>query len=110
MLSQQHRRPPRAAGGEPDSHRLALAQRLCALCRDHADVTGISLAVRSEDSQSTICTTDRRSDRLEELQVVVSEGPGGDASRLGRAQLVPDLRELPDDAWPWFTPAALELG
>ncbi|MGH3316179.1 MAG: ANTAR domain-containing protein, partial [Nocardioidaceae bacterium] len=44
------------------------------------------------------------------LQVVVSEGPGGDASRLGRAQLVPDLCDLPDDTWPWFAPAALELG
>jgi len=42
--------------------------------------------------------------------VVVSEGPGVDAYRLGRAQLVSDLRELPDHVWPWFTSAALELG
>lgn len=111
MLSQrQRRRRPAAAPGEPDSHRLALAKRLCTLCRDNAGVSGVSLAVRSADSQCTICTTDRRSDRLEEMQVVVSEGPGVDAFRLGCAQLASDLRELPDAAWPWFTSAALELG
>jgi hypothetical protein len=110
VLSQRQRRRRPAADGEPDSHRLALAKRLCALCRDNAGASGVSLAVRSADGQCTICATDLRSDRLEETQVVVSEGPGIDASRLGQAQLVYDLRELPDDTWPWFTSAALELG
>jgi hypothetical protein len=111
VLSQRLRgRRPAPTGGEPDSHRLALAERLCDLCRDNGDVSGVSLAVRSADSQCTICSTDRRSDRLEEMQVVVSEGPGVDAYRLGRPQLVSDLCEVPDDTWPWFTSAALELG
>ena len=111
MLSQRlRRRRPARTGDEPDSHRLALAERLCDLCRDTGGASGVSLAVRSADSQCTICTTDLRSDRLEEMQVVVSEGPGVDAFRLGQPQLVSDLRELPDDTWPWFTSAALELG
>jgi hypothetical protein len=111
VLSQRHRRrSPAAPEPESDGHRLALAQRLCVLCRDHAVVSGVSLAVRSADIQCTICATDRRSDRLEEMQVVMPEGPGVDGFRHGRAQLVSDLRELTDDTWPWFTPAALELG
>ena len=111
MLSQrQRRRSPSAASAESDRQRLALAQHLCVLCRDKAVVSGVSLSVRSADSQCTICATDRRSDRLEEIQVVVSEGPGVDGFRRGRAQLVSDLRDLAHDTWPWFTSAALELG
>jgi len=58
-----------------------------------------------------MCVTDAVSERLEELQLTLGEGPGVDASADGAPVLVPDL-DADDVAfrWPAFGPAARTAG
>ncbi|GAA1368873.1 ANTAR domain-containing protein [Streptomyces beijiangensis] len=71
---------------------------------------GISAMSRTRDS-SPLCSTDGISERLEELQLALGEGPCVDAFALGEAVLAPDLRvgEVRDH-WPVFASAAVEAG
>ncbi|WP_354380138.1 ANTAR domain-containing protein [Streptomyces sp. PvR034] len=58
-----------------------------------------------------VCGTDRISERLEELQLTLGEGPCLDAFALGAAVLMPDLRASePGARWPVFTDGALAAG
>jgi hypothetical protein len=67
-------------------------------------------ATRLSHMNSTVCATDAVSSWLDELQVGLAEGPIADASRHGRPVLVPDLFDMPQPRWLWFTPAALHTG
>ncbi|MEU4350827.1 GAF and ANTAR domain-containing protein [Streptomyces sp. NPDC023838] len=58
-----------------------------------------------------LCSTDDVSERLEELQLTVGEGPCVDAFAHGSAVLTPDLRSSQlSYHWPVFADAALEAG
>jgi hypothetical protein len=99
--------------GRPDTDPLARAKRLCELCVQIGEVTGATLAIVSEETRSTVCATDEVSDRLEDLQLQVSEGPTLDAVREKRIVLVPDLTDpwgRVESRWPWYVPAAVEAG
>ncbi|QIB48260.1 ANTAR domain-containing protein [Streptomyces aureoverticillatus] len=75
-------------------------------------VGGAGLSAMSRTRASyPLCSTDDISERLEELQLTLGEGPCVDAFTHGVAVLVPDLRsgEL-QDCWPVFADAALEAG
>ncbi|GGO59368.1 ANTAR domain-containing protein [Streptomyces lasiicapitis] len=71
---------------------------------------GISAMSRTAASHP-LCSTDDISERLEELQLALGEGPCVDAFTHGTAILTPDLRtgEL-QHCWPVFADAALEAG
>jgi hypothetical protein len=58
-----------------------------------------------------VTATDEVSDRIEDLQVLLGQGPCVDAVRSGGPVLVADIAR-PDvsDRWPMFTPAAAALG
>jgi hypothetical protein len=61
--------------------------------------------------QSTVAATDATSTQMEEMQVVLGEGPCIDALTQGMPVLVGDLaRPSLAERWPAFTPAALQAG
>jgi hypothetical protein len=96
--------------GRPDADPMTRARRLCQLCVEVTRVSGVSLAIVSERVRSTVCATDEVSDRLEDLQLTFSEGPTVEAVRRQWSVSVPDLSQEPDSRWPWYTPAAVDLG
>ncbi|MFI8228751.1 ANTAR domain-containing protein [Streptomyces sp. NPDC085900] len=75
-------------------------------------VGGAGLSAMSRTAPShPLCSTDDISERLEELQLTMGEGPCVDAFLHGSAVLTPDLlrRDL-QDRWMVFAEAALEAG
>ncbi|MBO3680454.1 ANTAR domain-containing protein [Streptomyces sp. NEAU-YJ-81] len=75
-------------------------------------VGGAGLSAMSRTAAShPLCSTDDISEQLEELQLMLGEGPCVDAYLRGSAVLTPDLRttEL-QDHWAVFADAALEAG
>jgi hypothetical protein len=71
---------------------------------------GVSAMSRSSAGYP-LCSTDDVSERLEELQLTLGEGPCVDAFARGGAVLTPDLRtEEALCRWPVFAPAAAEAG
>lgn len=89
---------------------ITRVEQLCRLCLEATGVTGVALGINSGDIQSTVYATNEVSDRLEDLQLTLSEGPSVEAARKGWPVLVPDLSGASDDRWPWFAPAAREAG
>ncbi|MFI8090351.1 GAF and ANTAR domain-containing protein [Streptomyces sp. NPDC086080] len=75
-------------------------------------VGGAGLSAMSEAAAShPLCSTDDISERLEELQLTLGEGPCVDAFERGSAVLTPDLlRTASQDRWAVFADAALEAG
>lgn len=96
--------------GQPDVDPMGCARRLCTLSAQTTGMTGAALAVSSNGHRSTVCATDAVSERLEELQLTFSEGPDVDSLRDGWAVLVSDLDDASVARWPWFAPAALDMG
>jgi hypothetical protein len=85
---------------------------MCAAAVAALPVGGAGVSAMSRTATShPLCSTDDISERLEELQLTLGEGPCVDAFARGGAVLTPDLRT--DEAlsrWPVFAPAATEVG
>jgi hypothetical protein len=84
------------------SSRLPLAHRLCMSATFVLGAEGgaITLAYTAED-RVTLCTTDERAERLEDLQDVLGQGPGPTAYSTGR-QTRAVLGTGGDERWPEF--------
>lgn len=85
---------------------------VCAAAVTSLPVGGAGMSAMSRTAAShPLCSTDDISERLEELQLTLGEGPCVDAFTHGAAVLAPDLRagEL-QGCWPVFADAALETG
>ncbi|MFI1172579.1 GAF and ANTAR domain-containing protein [Streptomyces melanogenes] len=85
---------------------------VCAAAVAALPVSGAGVSAMSRRAAShPLCSTDDISERLEELQLMLGEGPCVDAFAQGSAVLTPDLltRRLLD-RWPVFSDAALEAG
>jgi hypothetical protein len=93
----------------PENEPMSRVQRLCALCVKVTGVTGVAISIAADDARSTVCATDDASDRLEDLQDTLGEGPAVEALRRGTSVLVADLAAS-DGRWPGFTPAATDEG
>lgn len=63
-----------------------------------------------ESPAGAVCTTDRVSSLIEELQYTLGEGPCVDAYHLDRPVLEPDLADPDTPRWLAFTPPAVEAG
>ncbi len=88
-----------------------LPDRLAAACVRSLPVTGVGLALMTDDGPAgTIAATDGAALELEELQFTLGEGPCVDASRTGRPVLQPDLAQTAPLRWPAFAGGALEAG
>jgi len=91
-----------------------IAAELCRLC-EHAvsrlPATGAGLSVMTMEVQLTLlAAADPVSERLEELQFVLGEGPCVDAIAAGRPVLVPDLATAGPTRWPVYAEAVLGAG
>ncbi|MEU3615078.1 ANTAR domain-containing protein [Streptomyces sp. NPDC006872] len=75
-------------------------------------VGGAGLSAMSTAAAShPLCSTDDISEKLEELQLTLGEGPCVDAFTRGSAVLTPDLLTVePQEHWAVFAAAALEAG
>lgn len=85
---------------------------LCALLAESVPVSGVGLSVTGGSGRQTkVAATDDVSDHVEDLQVLLGQGPCIDAMSKGRPVLVPDLGEPAVSArWPAFAPAAAAIG
>lgn len=96
-----------AAGDEDDR-----VIRLCTSAVGALEVTGVGLSMTDGTGQhSKIAATDVVSHEIEDLQVLLGQGPCVDAVASREPVLVGDL-SLPEveSRWPIFTPAATALG
>lgn len=111
MPSHRVRELVQAAGAAGDG--TPRVQRLCLLLADAVPVSGVGLSVTGggPGRHSKVAATDGVSGHIEDLQVLLGQGPCVDAVQTGEPVLVPDLTE-PSVAgrWPMFTPAATEVG
>jgi len=84
---------------------------LCGRCSDDVHVTGVGMALMSEeDHGGVVGATDATARRMEELQYMMGEGPCIDSSTGGRPVMQPDLVRTAPTRWPGFGPAVLETG
>jgi len=86
--------------------------QLCTMAVDSLAVSGAGLSMSNGPGEHRkVAATDDVSDRIEDLQVLLGQGPCVDAVRQGAPVLVADI-DVPDvvDRWPIFTPAAAALG
>jgi hypothetical protein len=91
----------------PDSE----TKRLCHVCAEVTGVSGAGIMIASGDmSRGSVCTTDRVSALVEELQFELGEGPCVDACQLDRPVLEPDLASPATTRWLAFTAPAVEAG
>jgi hypothetical protein len=98
-----------AAKNAPGSQ--SLPRRLCAACAEALPVSGVGLAFMNDSGPvGTIAATDGSARRMEDLQLVMGEGPCVEASRSRRPVLQPDLAATAPARWPQFGPAVLRAG
>jgi len=92
----------------------SVVAELCRLCeRAVADLpaAGAGLSVSAVDKQfGLLAAADPVSERLEELQFVLGEGPCVDAVAAGQPVLVGDIATDGPVRWPAYAPAVLEAG
>ncbi len=88
-----------------------LPELLCRKCNESLGVSGVGLALMTEEGhQGVIGATDGSARQLEEFQFTLGEGPCVDASEEGNPALHPDLAVSGASRWQGFAPAALEAG
>ncbi|HMG41715.1 MAG TPA: GAF and ANTAR domain-containing protein [Acidimicrobiales bacterium] len=87
------------------------AARLCEVSADVAEVSGAGITLLSGDEdQGSVCTSDRVSGVVDELQLTLGEGPSIDAYREDRPVLEPDLADPVEARWFAFAPPAVAAG
>jgi hypothetical protein len=94
------------AGGETPSF-----AGLCRVATKLSGTDGAAIMLMAGDApRGLLCATDDVSERMEELQFTLGEGPGLDAHADGTPVMEPDLTAPAADRWIAFTPAALATG
>ncbi len=84
---------------------------LCRVATTLSGTDGAAIMLMAGDApRGLLCATDDTSERLEELQFTLGEGPGLDAHAEGTPVMEPDLTAPPAHRWIAFTPAALATG
>ncbi len=95
-----------AAGGDGWS-----SARLCGACPGIVGVNGAGVMLMSGDiPRGSLCTTDKVSHLIEDLQYTLGEGPCIDAYQHDTVVAEPDLAHPVTRRWPAFTPPALRAG
>ena len=85
--------------------------RLCEVSADVAAVSGAGITLMSDhETLGSVCTSDRVSTLIEDLQLMLGEGPCVDAYREDRPVLEPDLADPAVPRWLAFTPPAVAAG
>jgi hypothetical protein len=86
-------------------------KRLCHVCAEVTGMTGAGIMLMSGDvPRGSVCTTNKVSDTIEQLQYGLGEGPCVDAYHQDRPVLEPDLAEPATPRWLAFAGPAVEAG
>lgn len=87
------------------------ASRLCEVCAQVSGMSGAGIMLMSGDApRGSLCTTNKVSELIEQLQYVLGEGPCVDAYHQDRPVLEPDLADPQLSRWPAFAGQAVEAG
>src|SRR2546429_2342091 len=85
--------------------------RLCEVSAEIVGVDGAGIMLMTNDApRVSICSSNEVSERIEDLQYTLGEGPCVDAYDLDRPVLEPDLRRPVVPRWFAFTPRAVAVG
>jgi GAF domain/ANTAR domain len=88
---------------------LDLLRRICLALVDALAASGSGISVMTADGTLGVCAgSDPVSERVEELQFVLGEGPCLEAFADRRPVLIADLAGEPIGRWPLYVPAAQE--
>jgi hypothetical protein len=83
---------------------------VCGPCLQVLDVTGVSVSMLTGTmTQATLGATDAVAAPIEELQLVLGEGPCWEAMDSPAPVLVPDVRRVEGRPWPLFAAAARDI-
>lgn len=86
-------------------------KRLCDVCAEATEMSGAGIMLMSGDlPRGSLCTTNKVSALIEQLQFALGEGPCVDAYQQDRPVLEPDLARPSTPRWPAFSPPAVEAG
>jgi hypothetical protein len=89
----------------------ALLQRICSAAVEALSASGAGISVMTNDGTRGVCaTSDPVSERVEELQFILGEGPCIDAFTARRPILAADLSDGGGRRWPVYAPAARGAG
>lgn len=90
---------------------MDLLQRICFAAVEALSASGTGISVMTADGTRGVCaTSDPVSERVEELQFILGEGPCIDAFSARRPVLAADLSDGGGLRWPVYTPAARDAG
>jgi hypothetical protein len=90
----------------------SIATRACATCIELLDVDGAGIVL--VDEEGIVCAVVAAgvdsATTMEEIQLVVGEGPALDAHATGEPVLVPNLGAVPTARWPGFVSGVMQTG
>ncbi|WP_430503060.1 GAF and ANTAR domain-containing protein [Micromonospora trifolii] len=96
---------------EPADPVVTRLRRLCARAVISLPAAGAGLSVVARDNQfSLLAAADEASERLEELQLVLGEGPCIDAAAARRPVLIDDVADVGPARWPVYADAIRDAG
>jgi hypothetical protein len=85
--------------------------RLCEVCAEVTAMTGAGIMLMSGDvPRGSVCSSNKVSALIEDLQYTLGEGPCVDAYNHDRAVFEPDLADPGVSRWVAFTPGAVKAG
>jgi GAF domain-containing protein len=95
----------------PVDHAISRLRELCDVAVRTLPATGAGVSVLAAEGRYSLLTAaDAASERLEEMQFLLGEGPCMDASASGRPVFVTDLDDELPSRWPAYTPSMREAG
>jgi hypothetical protein len=101
FIAQQPTTPDQAEGV------VGMLQRLCGAAVRALSASGVGLSVMAADGiRGITAASDPASERIEELQFLLGEGPCIEAFASRRPVLVPNLSDGAMSRWPVYAPAA----
>jgi hypothetical protein len=104
FIAQQPTSPDQPAGV------VGALQRRCGAAVRALAASGVGISVMAEGVRGITAASDRASERIEELQFLLGEGPCIDAFAGRRPVLVPNLADGAMHRWPVYAPAVYADG
>lgn len=102
-------REPAGVDDEPGT--VGWLQRVCRAAVRALPASGAGISVMTDEGvQGTAAASDATSERIEELQFTLGEGPCLDAYAARRPVLTSDLTDRGMTRWPGYAPAAHDIG
>jgi len=84
---------------------------LCSVAAEITELSGAGIALSSAGDQKTPwCTSNRVAQELMDLEIMLGEGPGDEASRSGVANQELNLMEPESSRWMMYSPEAAATG